>query len=121
MPRGGKREGTPGVGYSNRTDLTNNYDQAAASPAAGGLTEQAGPPPLSQYPEDTPNLSAPTNFPEEPITTGLMSGPGDGPSRDTRPQETAGLKMYLPIIAPYLDRPDTPDSVRALFRYIRGA
>jgi hypothetical protein len=121
MPRGGKREGTPGVGYSNRTDLTNNYDQAAASPAAGGLEAAAGPPQLSQYPEDTPNLTAPTAFPDEPVTAGLSVGPGPGPNRDTRPQETAGLKMYLPLIAPYLDRPETPDSVRTLFRYIRGA
>jgi len=121
MPRGGKREGTPGKGYSNRTDLTSQYNQAENTAATGGIAPSAGPPPLTQYPEDTPNLSAPTNFPNEPITAGLNAGPGAGPSTDTRPQETANLKMYLPLIAPYLDRPETPDSVRTLFRYIRGA
>jgi len=122
MPRGGKREGTPGKGYSNRTDLTSAYNPAENTAATGGITPPpAGPAPLTQYPEDSPNLSAPTDFPTEPVTAGLNAGPGDGPSIDKRPQETAGLKMYLPLIAPYLDRPETPDSVRTLFRYIRGA
>jgi len=26
MPRGGKRQGTPGKAYSNRTDMATNYD-----------------------------------------------------------------------------------------------
>jgi hypothetical protein len=36
-------------------------------------------------------------------------------------QETQNLKQYLPMIEPYIARPDTPDSVRLLFRYIRGS
>lgn len=119
MPRGGKRQGTPGKGYSNRTDLTSNYDQQSASPAAGGL--QAPPAPPMQTPDDTPNLSAPTQYPNEPITAGLRLGPGAGPSRDTRADETRDLQRFLPLIGLYLDNPDTPDSVRALFRYIKGA
>lgn len=120
MPRkrGGARQGTPGKAYSNRTDLMSNYDQQAASPAAGGI--QAPPMPM-QRPDDTPNLSDPTQFPDEPITSGLRVGPGDGPQRDTRAQETVELKRFLPLIGLYLDAPDTPDSVRALFRYIKGA
>jgi len=119
MPRGGRREGTPGKGYSNRTDLTSNYDQQAGSPAAGGM--EAPPAPPMQTPEDFPNLTDPTQFPEEPITAGLRSGPGAGPTRDTRMEETQQLARFLPLIGLYLDNPDTPDSVRSLFRYIKGA
>jgi hypothetical protein len=118
MPRGGKRQGTPGKGYSNRTDLIQNYDQQAGSPAAGGMTP---PPPPMQTPDDSPNLTDPTQFPDEPITTGLRNGPGAGPTRDTRKEETQQLARFLPLIGLYLDNPDTPDSVRSLFRYIKGA
>lgn len=120
MPRGGKRQGTPGKGYSNRTDLISNYDQQAASPAAGGLEAPQMQRPM-QTPDDTPGLTDPTQFPDEPITAGLRLGPGPGPARDNRMQETQQLKRFLPLIGLYLDKPDTPDSVRALFRYIKGA
>jgi hypothetical protein len=118
MPRGGKRQGTPGKGYSNRTDLMNNYDQQSASPAAGGVEATRAP---MQTPDDTPGLSDPTQFPDEPITAGLPIGAGPGPQRDTRVQETQELRRFLPLIGLYLDNPDTPDSVRALFRYIKGS
>jgi hypothetical protein len=118
MPRGGKRQGTPGKGYSNRTDLMNNYDQQAASPAAGGVEAPRAP---MQTPDDTPGLSDPTQFPDEPITAGLPIGAGTGPQRDNRVQETQELRRFLPLIGLYLDNPETPDSVRALFRYIKGS
>lgn len=123
MPRGGKREGTPGKAYANRTDMGMNYDNAGSSAASGGMAPPpaapVGPPP--PRPDDSPDLSAPTAYPDEPVTAGLPIGAGPGPDRDTRKVETVELKMFLPFLEPYLDRPDTPDSVRALFRYIRGA
>jgi hypothetical protein len=124
MPRGrgGKRQGTPGMGYSNRTDLISNYDQQEMTAAAGGMEAKPDVMPLpAQTPEDTPNLADPTQFPNEPLTTGLTQGPGDGPRRDTRLEETQNLKKYLPLLETYLDQPETPDSVRRLFRYIRGS
>lgn len=121
MPRGrgGQRQGTPGRGYSNRTDLMANYDQSLPTAATGGM--EAPPQPPMQTPDDTPGLSDPTMYPNEPVTAGLLRGAGPGPREDTRMDETANLRRYLPLIEIYLDQPDTPDSVRALFRYIRGA
>lgn len=118
MPRGGRRKGTPGKGYSNRTDMMVDYapDETGGA-AAGGM--EAGPPAVT--PEDSPMLFDDTANPQEPVTAGLPIGAGPGPQRDTRLQETANLKKYLPLIGLYLDQPDTPDSVRVLFRYIRGA
>ena len=131
MPRGGKRRGTPGKGYSNRTDLGMQYmaqDQAGmATPAAGGV--EARPPAQPQGPpifaDDIPNLMDPTARPDEPISAGLSFGPGPGPealvNRDPRNLETSRLKKWLPLMDPYVDDPDTPDSVRALIRYIRSS
>jgi hypothetical protein len=78
-------------------------------------------PMMAQSPDDTPNLAAATAYPDEPITSGLPIGAGSGPQRDNRLEETAQLRKYLPLLEGYLDKPDTPDSVRLLFRYIRGA
>jgi hypothetical protein len=127
MPRGrgGPRQGTPGKGYGNRTDMLTNYDQAKDTAATGGMdvpappAEATGAPGIT--PDDVPGIDAPTNYPAEPVTTGLMRGPGAGPQRDTRLEETKNLRQYLPLIELYLDNPDTPPSVMALFRYIRGA
>jgi len=125
MPRGkgGARQGTPGKGYSNRTDMLTNYDQGKDTAAAGGMEPPPMEPPAAPgiTPDDVPGLDAPTNYPGEPVTAGLMRGPGVGPQRDTRLEETKNLRQYLPLIELYLDNPDTPPSVMALFRYIRGS
>lgn len=92
MARGGARQGTPGKGYSNRTDLLSNRapqtgTQTAASagvaappspapsPSAGAAS---GPPPGMVFPEDVPKLNDPTARPLEPITAGLDIGKGPG-------------------------------------------
>ena len=124
MPRGnghgGVRQGTPGKGYANRTDLAVKPDMSQNTAATGGMEapvqEQNFP-----TPDDSPNLTDPTQFPDEPITAGLPMGAGPGPNRDNRHEETKQLKRYLPVLGMYLDNPETPDSVRSLYRYIRGA
>lgn len=130
MPRGGKRKGTPGKGYTNRTDLGVQYegqDQAGmATPAAGGVEPPRRQPPQPPvFADDVPNLTDPTSRPSEPIADGLSVGPGRGPNalrnRDPREMETAKLKKWLPLLDPYVDDPDTPDSVRAFIRYVRAS
>lgn len=130
MPRGGKRKGTPGKGYTNRTDLGMQYqtqEQAGmATPAAGGVkAPPQAPPSMSVYPEDIPNLMDPTSRPQEPITDGLASGAGRGPealvNRDPRAMETARLKKWLPLMDMFADNPETPDSVRSFIRHVRAS
>lgn len=127
MPRGGKRQGTPGKAYPNRTDIAIDYDmQKDATPAAGGVE-----PPknsnavLPMYPEDIPNLTDPTSRPAEPLTDGLPIGAGRGTEaltgRDPRAAETAQLKRWLPLLEPVANDPETPNSVRALVQWIRGS
>lgn len=130
MPRGrgGKRQGTPGKGYTNRTDLGVNYNmEDGKSPAAGGVEapKRDAAPVLPVYPEEIPSLDMPTMRPDEPLTDGLPMGMGRGreamTNYDPRLTETQALKRWLPILEPIGRQPDTPDSVRTLIRYIRGA
>lgn len=128
MPRGrgGARQGTPGKGYTNRTDMMQRYDMDAGSPAAGGVeapAEQA-PMALPTYPDQLPSLTTPTQRPGEPITDGLARGAGRGrealTNYDPRRTEAQALKRWLPILEPTMRDPETPDSVKALLQYIRG-
>jgi hypothetical protein len=97
-----------------------------ATPAAGGVK---APPQQPQMPpvfaDDVPNLTDPTARPGEPLSDGLPVGPGRGPdalrNRDPRNMETMKLKKWLPLLDPYVDDPETPDSVRAFIRYIRSS
>lgn len=97
MGRGGRRAGTPGKAYGNRADLngpvpvkaapSQGYGQRAAleraqqempmSRPAPAAPAPAGPAPTQRAPL-TP-LAAPTQRPDEPLTTGIASGPGPGP------------------------------------------
>ncbi len=102
MPRGGRRTGTPGKSYGNRTDLAvpaaaakgQQYGAATAQlaaqravPVARPSTDQmpaptpGGAPPMPGGPmpgQITP-LDAPSARPNEPITAGLPVGAGPGP------------------------------------------
>lgn len=76
--RGGRRQGTPGKSYSNRTDLATDYSppDAESTPASGGVhpvntpaAAPAGPPQIPVYPEQIPTLTDPTNRPDESVLT----------------------------------------------------
>lgn len=108
MPRGGRRTGTPGKAYSNRTDLNGpkppmmvasgqQYGMRkqqmdaqrampvaappgpAVAPPAGAVGGASGP---AMSPGPAPGqvvpLDAPTMRPGEPVTAGLPVGPGAG-------------------------------------------
>ena len=124
--RGGPRQGTPGRGYSNRTDMGQNYDMAAGSPASGGIVapeQTANQLPIS--PDELPSIGTPSARPSEPITAGLPMGAGPGmeamTNYDPRLTETQALKKWLPLLEPLARSPEIPDSVRTLVRYIRAS
>jgi hypothetical protein len=94
MPRGGRRSGTPGKSYPNRSDLAQPVRTATRQPY-GAAKQQADAqhaiplpqtPPVSAAPAPvavpTPEpglLSAPTGRPNEPLTAGMNMGAGPGP------------------------------------------
>ena len=123
MARGGSRQGTPGKGYSNRTDLMlpqNRQPQSGANtaaaagqvapPARGGAAPEA---PFVDPTTRVPRLNDPTGRPGEPVTAGLFSGPGAGP-------EAIGAMPPDPvqanIEAAYLAMP-TPELRRVIQRF----
>lgn len=129
MPRGGRRAGTPGAAYSNRSDLNRSrtlpakvapgqtYGAAGAQLAAQqiipmatpsapspadlqGAAQPAGPPP------PRPDFGRPTDRPDEPVTAGLSTGPGAGP-------EALGLAPPPPT----MPQPNpTHEQLRALYQ-----
>jgi hypothetical protein len=105
MARGGRRGGTKGAAYPNRTDLRTGPLPVAAprglpygerqqllaaqravpmgaptppAPAAPAGPPQAAPLPQGPAPGTLP-FTHPTQRPNEPITAGLPMGPGPGP------------------------------------------
>ena len=118
MPRGGKREGTPGKGYSNRTDLTSNYDNAAASAAGGGIEPPSvdrAAAPVSIYADQVPNIYDPTARPDEPVTAGLNVGPGGG-AEVMPPMPPPRVDPVRQIIQAMMMTNSNPDLVRLLNR-----
>ena len=104
MARGGARQGTPGVGYSNRTDLMANRapQQGTATAAAGGQSAPAAPPTV---PADlVPDLNSPTARPDEPLTAGVDvgAGPGSGctPMPPTAQDPTRAALEAMMLVAP---------------------
>jgi hypothetical protein len=106
--RGGRRQGTPGKAYSNRTDLNaNRAPQTGTQTAAAGGQSLAAPQTWTT-PDQVPKLNDPTSRPTEPVTAGLPSGPGPGPEalgftprgNDIRTLQAA----YLRYPSPHLRR-----------------
>lgn len=86
MARGGRRQGSPGKSYSNRTDLnTDRAVQPGSSAAPIPAANAQGPvAPPSILPDDIPTLDTPTMYPDRPVTSGLASGPGAGPAPEAK-------------------------------------
>lgn len=117
MPRGGKRQGTQGKGYSNRIDLGMDY-APGGNPATGGQTAPAEqrqfiPPMIGA--DAVPNIGDPTARPDEPVTAGMRGGPGPGPeAMPPRPPNPSDPIKQV-IQAMMLVTPN-PDLVRVLNR-----
>ncbi len=89
MPRGGRRQGRPGVAYSNRSDLNAKVpimaapDQPYGEAGAQRASQQAVPlrNPSAVAPPPSPgsvDLMGPSARPGEPVTAGVPSGAGPG-------------------------------------------
>lgn len=115
MPRaGGPRSGTPGRSYANRKDLNviRAPQTGVQTAAAGGQVAPAPAPPQRPRvtPDMVPKLDDPSANPNEPVTAGLMQGPGAGPEAMPAmplPREVTQLQ------AAYLANP-TPEMRRTM-------
>jgi hypothetical protein len=143
MPRGGRRDGTPGRAYGNRSDLNGPKPpgmplpvQAASGQAYGARKQQedaqraipmASAPGMSQpamSPEQIPSLTDPTTRPNEPVTAGLPVGPGPGPEALGGALEPdtglTDMLAYLPMLEFLASQPGSSAQTRQMVRRLRA-
>jgi hypothetical protein len=66
-------------------------------------------------------LFAPSERPDEPITAGAPFGPGPGPaSQQSNAAFNETIRRYLPALEAATRWPDTPETFKALVRYMQG-
>jgi len=144
MPRGGFRPTAPqnnpnninplgGNGQSGREysgfaygqNKAINEQQAAAPMAAAPTQTFTATNPVRNLPQATP-LTAPSQRPDEPVTTGSPIGPGAGPEALTLPsnQDTdtdrARLISYLPALEAAAQSPNSSQAFRNYVRVLRA-
>lgn len=79
------------------------------------LYEQSPPPPAP------PGLFDPTQFPDEPVTSGIASGPGSGPLPQLQPDinaDVALIRNYLPSLRKAAGMVNAPPGFRYFVRYL---
>jgi hypothetical protein len=141
MPRGGRRSGTPGKTYPNRTDMHKpefkGQPQGAAKAqaevqASGSPGSAPGPsaPPAAPPGPAAGSLGAfnrPSDRPEEPITAGLSTGPGPGPDAlglgpQGKPEDVdmRDMAIYLPTLEMLASQPGASMATKTFVRRLRG-
>ena len=107
---GGPRQGRPGAGYVNRTDLMQG-PRTTGSPAAQAQPSTAE---AAWVPPDAvPNLGDPSSD-ERPLTDGLPVGPGAGPEALAPAPDTVPDRTLLTLQALY--RATDSDHIRRLIQ-----
>jgi hypothetical protein len=137
--RGGMRQGQVGKAYSNRTDLNPARAMLSETPRGGqygsrkasedarkmvpmGTTEvpdvpaEAAPQPAMPRPVA---LSEPSQFPNEPITSGL-DNPLMSMGADVMGEDMRRLREYLPIISIAAQAEDSPEILRQFVNFLRS-
>lgn len=146
MPRGGRRAGSPGKAYGNRTDLNgpqpvadyagpkvpygtgaelsrSQQQMPVSGPQSPGPTEGPAPAPgggqpSMQVPEPGSwgNFTRDSEHPDRPITHGLSRGPGGGPEVLGN---TTG-RPALTLIQQLANQPYASDEIRNLLNILQG-
>lgn len=98
--------------------------QQQAAPMAA--TSKTSVPQISNLPQVTP-LTAPTERPNEPVTTGIAMGPGAGPealmlpSNQDTDQDKQRLMSYLPALEAAALSPNSSQAFRNYVRVLRAS
>ena len=96
--------------------------------------QQGAPMARSNQPQPTANpmagivpLNAPTQRPDEPVTTGVDIGPGAGREIlgikspiDNQLQDLSKLSKYMPLFMQYADSPQSTGTMKAFVKYLRS-
>ena len=146
---GGSRQGQPGKGYANRSDMRTQkvsvpksaeYGQGERLRAAQQAVPMAKAPPVGApggVPAAPPagmggpmagelgEFTRPSERPGEPLTTGIAGGAGAGPealAMTNKPDpELEALRPYLATLELLASQPNASPSARMFVRRLRGA
>ena len=81
------------------------------------------PPAEQRQPRPTPvPLTAPTQFPDEPITAGAPFGPGPGASTISQKafDDSQNMAKYLPALEAIANDPNSSSVLRGYVMYLKG-
>jgi hypothetical protein len=119
-----------GMAYGDGQDF---YDLQTQAPMSGGQPSPASLPlnqgsALADYAKEVVPFDAPTQYPDQPMTTGLRTGEGAGPEILSTPamvaaqnsEDVARLMAVLPIYARIAESPNASNSMRNFYRYLRS-
>jgi hypothetical protein len=78
--------------------------------------------------QDVVPLSAPTNYPDEPVTAGINMGPGAGSEVMSTPmmlqaqnsEDVAKLMALLPVYQQISESPNASNATRNFYRWLRS-
>jgi hypothetical protein len=102
-----------------------NQQKGAAMAQAPSPTVAAAQPLASNLPQATP-LTAPSERPDEPVTTGIAMGPGAGPEALMLPQpgdtteDKQRMLSYLPVLESAALSPNSSQAFRNYVRVLRA-
>jgi hypothetical protein len=115
----------PGMGYGQGQAT---MQQQEGAPMAGPAPKTAAPKVASGMPmTEARPLNAPTDFPNEPITTGAAIGDTPGPETLMMPQEQEVIndpdlnlvREYFPVIELWASQVDTSQGTKDYVNYLR--
>lgn len=116
-----RTDGGPGSKQKIQEIRTGQYGESKA------LMEQQQGAPMAGNPMPNPKmpatkvtpLLAPTQRPNEPVTTGMPFGPGANSVSQMAPRNnTTVVGKYLPVLEQLATQPDAPDSFRVFVRSV---
>lgn len=89
------------------------------------MADSQGTPAAPPFAGDAPTpLHAPTERPDEPITSGVDVGPGVGADQMAPPVDVRAdlqrAQQYLPLLEPFANHPSTSEAFRLLVQFIKN-
>lgn len=111
-----------GLPYGDNAELRSTQ---GAAPMAGQSPEAAAASPKIPLAQMSPDLYAKSDFPDEPLTSGVPFGPGAGPEALARNQAGGGptqerLSAYMPAYIQMAESPYTSPEFKTVVYYLRS-
>lgn len=122
---GNGQSGRDYTGFAYGQNQALSEQQAGAPMAKAPSPTKATPSMASNLPQVTP-ITAPTERPDEPVTTGIAMGPGAGPEALTLPgagdtnEDKQRLLSYLPALEVAAQSPNSSQAFRNYVRVLRA-